>query len=210
MVDQILSVEHMTQKPLDSILLMGMGEPLANYENLVSFLQMVRHPQALGFGARHVTVSTSGLVPQIEALAEVDLRVNLAISLHSAYDSVRATLLPKASRWSVKEVLKSAKLYSKKTGARVTFEIVLIAGVNDLDTHAKRLANLLRGPSGRWDCWVNLIAYNPVPGLSFRAPSEERIESFKKILIERGVPVRLRKPQGIDIGSGCGQLGEGI
>lgn len=206
--EQIMLVEKASGAPLDSILFMGMGEPLANYLNLVSALHVIRSPLALNFGARHVTVSTCGLAPQIEKLAVEAPKVNLAISLHAANDELRKQLLPKSSKWTIKELMNAAKVYSKTTSSRVTFEYIVLAGVNDSDQDAKRLANLVRGLAEHGDYWVNLIAYNPVPGLPYKRPAEERIEAFKEILTSRRVPVRLRKPQGVDIGAGCGQLGE--
>lgn len=207
-LDQIFLVEKASEHPLDSLLFMGMGEPLANYTHLVPALKLIRAPLALNFGARHVTVSTCGLVPQIEKLAEEAPKVNLAISLHAANDELRKTLLPKSSRWTIKELMNAAKKYSKNTKARITFEYIVLDGVNDSEQDAKRLSNLVRGPAEHGDYWVNLIAYNPVPGLPYKKPSEEKIERFKEILTARRVPVRLRKPQGVDIGAGCGQLGE--
>jgi 23S rRNA (adenine2503-C2)-methyltransferase len=187
---------------------MGMGEPLANYFSLVKALHIIRSDLGLGFGARHVTVSTCGLVPQIEKLAEDAPKVNLAISLHAANDELRKKLLPKSSKWSIKELMSAAKFFSMKTGGRVTFEYIVIDGVNDSDQDAKRLSNLVRGPAQHGDYWVNLIAYNPVPGLPYKKPDPEKIENFKAVLTARDVPVHLRKPQGVDIGAGCGQLGE--
>ncbi len=207
-IDQILLVEQASGHPLDSLLFMGMGEPLANYRNLVEALGMIRSPLALGFGARHVTVSTCGLVPQILKLADDVPKVNLAISLHAANDELRKKLLPKSSAWPIRELMNAAKTFSKKTGSRVTFEYIVLDGVNDSEQDAKRLSNLVRGPAQHGDYWVNLIAYNPVPGLPYKKPSVEKIEKFKEILDARHVPVRLRKPQGVDIGAGCGQLGE--
>jgi 23S rRNA (adenine2503-C2)-methyltransferase len=209
-LDQILLVEEASGKKIDSLLFMGMGEPLANYNSLVASLQMIRSNVALGFGSRHVTVSTCGLAPQIEKLADDAPKVNLAISLHAATDELRKKLLPKSSKWSIKELLAATKSYSMKTGARVTFEYIVLEGVNDTEQDAKRLANLIRKLAEHGDYWVNLIAYNPVPGLPYRRPQDEAIEKFKEILTDRHVPVRLRKPQGVDIGAGCGQLGEAI
>jgi 23S rRNA (adenine2503-C2)-methyltransferase len=207
-VEQILWVEEISEKPLDSILFMGMGEPLGNYLNLVEALKLIRSDVGLGIGARHVTVSTCGLVPQIEMLADDAPKVNLAISLHAANDELRKQLLPKSSKWTIKELMKAAKTYSMKTNSRVTFEYIVLNKVNDSLEDAKRLANLVRGLAEHGDYWVNLIAYNPVPGLPYERPTDEAIEKIKDILTTRKVPVRLRKPQGVDIGAGCGQLGE--
>lgn len=208
MLDQIFIVEEAVGEPLDSLLFMGMGEPLANFANLVSALRLIRSPLGLNRGARHVTVSTCGLVPQIKMLAEEAPKVNLAISLHAVTDEVRKKILPKASSWTIKELLQAAKYFSMKTNARVTFEYLLLEGVNDSETEAKRLANLIRRFAERGDYRVNLIAYNPVPKLSTKRPEDAKIGRFQEILTQRKVPVRLRKPQGVDIGAGCGQLGE--
>ncbi|MFN0116795.1 MAG: 23S rRNA (adenine(2503)-C(2))-methyltransferase RlmN [Elusimicrobiota bacterium] len=207
-VDQIMLVEKVSNEKIDSVLFMGMGEPLANFNSLVSALQIIRSDIALGYGARHVTVSTCGLVPQIEMLAAQAPKVNLAISLHAAFDELRKELLPKSSSWSIKELMNAAKTFSMKTNSRVTFEYIVLDGINDSEQDAKRLANLVRGPAQQGDYWVNLIAYNPVPGLPYKKPDPEKLEKFRDILTKRHVPVRLRKPQGVDIGAGCGQLGE--
>jgi len=203
-VEQVLQAEELYGRHIDSLLFMGMGEPLANYGNLVQALHILRSPLGLKYGARHVTVSTSGLVSQIRALAREAPKVNLAVSLHAADDSVRQRLMPKSAQWPIKELLRSAWDFQKITGTgRLTFEYILIKGVNDSVRTAQRLANTLRAKKA----WVNLIAYNPVPGLKFERPSDGTIQNFTNILEERGVFVRLRKPQGTDIASGCGQLG---
>lgn len=209
-LEQVMGVEEASGASLDSLLFMGMGEPLANIQNLIGALQLIRSPLGLNFGARHVTVSTCGLVPQILMLAQQAPKVNLAISLHAANDELRKTLLPKSSRWPIKDLIQATKTFSKKTGARVTFEYILIKEVNDSEVDAKRLANLVRGLAEHGDYWVNLIAYNPVPGLPYERPTPEKVALFEKILTARHVPVRLRKPQGVDIGAGCGQLGEAV
>ncbi len=209
-VGQIMLVEKASGKKVDSILYMGMGEPLANYNSVVASLQIIRSDLALGFGARHVTVSTCGLAPQIQKLAVDAPKINLAISLHAANDELRKKLLPKSSRWTIKELLNATKEYSMKTGARVTFEYIVLGGLNDSEQDAKRLANLIRKLAEHGDYWVNLIAYNPVPGLPYIKPEPEALAMFEEILTARKVPVRLRKPQGVDIGAGCGQLGEAV
>jgi 23S rRNA (adenine2503-C2)-methyltransferase len=204
MVEQVLQAESLFGRKIDSLVFMGMGEPLANYGNLVRALHILRSPLGLNFGARHVTVSTVGLVSQIRSLAREAPKVNLAVSLHAADDETRRRLLPKAAQWPLKELLRAAWDYQKIMGSgRLTFEYILLKGVNDSQRAAQRLSNLLRAKKA----WVNLIAYNPVPGLKFEAPAEETMKSFAKVLEERGIFVRLRKPQGTDIGSGCGQLG---
>jgi 23S rRNA (adenine2503-C2)-methyltransferase len=205
MVEQVLWAEEAFGHKINSLVFMGMGEPLANFLKLVHALQILRSPMGLNFGARHVTVSTTGLVPQIQMLAASAPKINLAISLHAADDETRKKLLPKSSVYSIKDLLKSAWDYQYATGrGRVTFEYILIKGVNDSEREAQRLANLLRAKKA----WVNLIAYNPVAGLPYESPTEQSMRAFAKILTERGLFVRLRKPQGTDIAAGCGQLGE--
>lgn len=204
-LEQVFGAERATGRRVQSLLFMGMGEPLANYENLRTALGAIRSPLGFHLGARHVTVSTSGLAPAIRRLAEEGPRVNLAISLHAADDETRRKILPKSSAWPIKELLSAAWEFQKGEGGggRVTFEYILLAGVNDSVREAQRLSNLLRGKKA----WVNLIAYNPVPGLPYRAPTEADTRAFAKILTDRGLFVRLRKPQGTDIAAGCGQLG---
>jgi 23S rRNA (adenine2503-C2)-methyltransferase len=203
-MEQVMAAEAATGKKVSSLLFMGMGEPLANYNNLLWALRCFRSPLGFGYGARHVTVSTSGLVPQIFKLSEEAPKVNLAVSLHAADDETRAKILPKSSAWPIKDLLKAAWTYQKNMGnVRVTFEYILLKGLNDSLRAAQRLSNLLRGKNA----WVNLIAYNPVPGLPYEKPSADSVDHFAKVLTGRGIFVRVRKPQGVDISAGCGQLG---
>lgn len=204
-MEQVLWAEDLMNRKVSSLLFMGMGEPLANYNNLLWALQCLRSPLAFNYGSRHVTVSTCGLVPQILKMSTEAPKVNLAISLHAADDETRMKILPKSSRWPIKDLLKAAWVYQKTQGnVRVTFEYILLKGVNDSLRASQRLANLLRGHHA----WVNLIVYNPVPGLPYERPSAEGVERFAKVLTDRGLFVRVRKPQGTDIAAGCGQLGE--
>ncbi len=205
--DQIFWVEELAKVKLDSLLFMGMGEPLSAYNTLIPALQLIRGEMYFNIGARHVTVSTCGLVPQIEKLALEGPKVNLAISLHASTDELRKKLLPKSSKWAVKEVIQAAKLFSKTQRTKVTFEYILLDGVNDSEQDAKRFANLLRNFVEKGDYMVNLIAYNPIPGLPYRTSPHAKMDEFARILESRKVPVFLRKPQGVDIQAGCGQLG---
>ncbi len=206
--DQIFFVEELTGHKLDSLLFMGMGEPLSAYTALLSALHLIRGSLYFNFGARYVTVSTCGLVPQIEKLAQEAPKVNLAISLHAAYDDLRKTILPNASKWTIKEVISATKLFSKIQKTKVTFEYILLDGVNDSEQDAKRLANLLRNFVDKGDYHVNLIAYNPIVGLPFQTSPHAKMSLFEEILRSRHIPVFLRKPQGTDIQAGCGQLGD--
>jgi 23S rRNA (adenine2503-C2)-methyltransferase len=203
-LDQVFWAEELTGKKVTSLLFMGMGEPLANYANVLSALRTFRSPLGFNFGSRHVTVSTCGLVPQIEKLTEEAPKINLAISLHAADDETRKKILPKSSHWPIKDLLKSAWGFQRVAGeGRVTFEYILLKGVNDSVRSAQRLSNLLRDKGA----WVNLIVYNPVAGLPYEAPDEATVDAFAKVLTEREIFVRVRKPQGRDIQAGCGQLG---
>jgi 23S rRNA (adenine2503-C2)-methyltransferase len=204
-LEQLLWAEELTGKKVSSVLFMGMGEPLANYNSVLWAVRVLRSPLAFNLGARHVTLSTSGLVPQIFKLASEGPKINLAVSLHAADDETRKKIMPKSSAWPIKELLKSAWVFQRAAGeGRVTFEYILIKGVNDSIQSAQRLSNMLRDKKA----WVNLIAYNPVPGLPYEKPSEPAVSAFAKVLQDRGVFVRVRKPQGVDIAAGCGQLGE--
>ncbi len=201
-MEQVMCAEDVTGKKVDSLLFMGMGEPLANYHHVLWALRCLRSPLGFGYGARHVTVSTSGLVPQILKLSQESPKVNLAVSLHAADDETRRKIMPKSS-WSVQQILKSVWAYQKQMGnVRVTFEYVLLKGLNDSLRTAQRLSNMLRGRN----VWINLIEYNPVPGLAFQKASRDAMEKFEGVLTKRGLFVRMRKPQGADIKAGCGQL----
>jgi 23S rRNA (adenine2503-C2)-methyltransferase len=203
-LEQLLWVEEESGGKIDGVLFMGMGEPLANFENVVEALKVLRSPLGFGYGARHVTVSTCGLVPQVERLATEAPKTNLAISLHAVDDETRQRLMPKAARFSVKDVLKAAWEWQRVTGgARVTFEYILLKGVNDSLREAQRLSNFLRGKKA----FVNLIVYNAAPNLPFSPSDDEAVSTFVQTLEQRGLFVRVRKPQGADIAAGCGQLG---
>ncbi len=203
-IDQVFLAEELTGKRIGNLLFMGMGEPLANYDNVLASLRAFRSPLAFNIGARHLTLSTCGLVPQMLKLADEGPKINLAISLHAADDETRAKLLPKASHWPIKEVLKAAWVFQKGMGdGRVTFEYIMLKGINDSEREAQRLSNLLREKKA----WVNLIVYNPVPELPYQPSDEAVVRAFEKVLVDRGIFVRVRKPQGRDISAGCGQLG---
>lgn len=204
-MEPLLWVEEETKQKVTSLLFMGMGEPLANYNNVLWALQCLRSPLGFGFGARHVTLSTCGLMPQMLKMAGEAPKVNLAVSLHAADDETRRRLMPKAAQWPLKEVLKAAWVFQRRMeGARVTFEYLLLKGINDSLRTAQRLSNLIRDHKA----WVNLIVFNPVPGLPYERPPEETVARFARVLSDRGIFVRVRKPQGTDISAGCGQLGK--
>jgi 23S rRNA (adenine2503-C2)-methyltransferase len=181
---------------------MGMGEPLANYAETLRAIKLLMHPSGLGLGARRITLSTSGLVPQIRDLAEEGLQIGLAISLHAPNDALRSSLMPVNRRWPIAEVLDAAEHYVKRTGRRVSYEYTLMAGVNDSDPLADDLARLLRGRL----CHVNLIPLNPNEDTSLRASSTQRALAFESRLRQSGVAATIRVNRGRDILAACGQL----
>ena len=201
-VDQIIAVERETGEKIDNIVFMGMGEPLANFENVMRAIRIINAPWGLGIGARHLTVSTSGLAPQIRKLADEPLQIRLAISLHGATDAVRNQIMPINRRYNVETLLAACDYYASRKKQRLTFEYILIAGVNDFDEQARALARHAKRLSAR----VNLIPYNTVHGLVWSRPAQDRQEKFLSILRERGVAATLRREKGHDIDAACGQL----
>jgi 23S rRNA (adenine2503-C2)-methyltransferase len=202
-IDQILLIQKDQNRAPTNLLFMGMGEPLANYTQVVQAIRWMTSSQGLGMSQSRITLSTSGLVPQIRKLAEDGIRVKLAISLHAVRDDIRLDIMPVSGKFGVRELIKAAKVYSQITKAPVTFEYILLKGVNDHMIDANRLSYLVKGFMNH----VNLIPYNPVAGLPYERPTPESVLRFQGWLRERGVPVFVRKPKGLDIGSACGQLG---
>ena len=184
------------------VVVMGMGEPLLNYEATLKAIRNLNHPWGLNLGARRFTVSTVGIVPGILRLSREGLQLNLAISLHAPWDDLRAELVPVARKYPIHEVLAAAEAYVRATKRRITYEYVLIAGVNDSPAAARALARLLRGKLAH----VNLIPFNPAPGLSFRRPAPAAVEAFNRELLAKGIDVTVRYSRGIRIQAGCGQL----
>jgi 23S rRNA (adenine2503-C2)-methyltransferase len=179
---------------------MGMGEPLLNYEASVKAMQLLN--SELGISMRHLTVSTVGFVPGIRKLMGEKLQITLAVSLHAPTDDLRRQLIPKMIKWSVAEIIDACREYMRQTGRRVTFEYCLFDRVNDGIAEARELAKVLHG----LNCHVNLIPYNPVCGLAFRAPSPKRIRAFREILDDAGIQITQRIQRGSDIDAACGQL----
>jgi 23S rRNA (adenine2503-C2)-methyltransferase len=186
-----------------NIVYMGMGEPLANLPAVAESLRILNDDHGLNLGARRITVSTSGLVPQIRELAALDLQVGLAVSLHATTDDVRDELVPVNKRWPIRELIDAAKEYGRTVGRRVTLEYTLMAGVNDGLEDADRLAAFARELPSK----VNIIPYNPVPGLPWKRPTPEAIERFAARLYPQSPAVTVRHTQGGDIWAACGQLG---
>jgi 23S rRNA (adenine2503-C2)-methyltransferase len=186
-----------------NIVFMGMGEPLANYRPVMDSIRILHDELGLNLGARRITVSTSGLVPQIDQLAEEGLPVGLAVSLHATTDALRDQLVPVNKRWPLAELLPAAKAYGERTGRRVTLEYTLLGGVNDSIEDADRLAAIARDLPSK----INLIPYNPVPGLPWLRPTQEGIDAFAERLYPRAPAVMVRHTLGGEIWAACGQLG---
>ena len=187
---------------LSNLVIMGMGEPLANYENLIEALRILNAPWGMGIGARKITVSTVGLPKKIRQLAREDLQLNLALSLHAPDDELRKKLIPWAAAAPIAELIDACWDYFKTTGREVTLEYVLLDGVNMLSRHAEGLAKIAK----RLRANVNLLRYNPVPGVPFQRPRAEAAYDFQRRLRERGVNVHLRTSRGKDVDAACGQL----
>ncbi len=187
---------------LDNVVYMGMGEPLGNYAATFRSIAVLNHPDGFGIGARHITVSTSGLAPQIERLAQEPYQINLAVSLHAANDELRDRMVPINRIYPLARLLEAVRRYIAQTNRRVSFEYVLLAGVNDGPEQAEELAMLLRGLL----CHVNLIPLNPEPSGQFAAPRQEAITRFAAIVRDRHIPCTIRVDRGQDIAAACGQL----
>jgi len=187
---------------VSNVVLMGMGEPLANYDATLAAIRVLNDETGVNIGARHMTVSTAGLAPEIRRLANEPFQVNLAVSLHAADDETRSAMMPVNRRYPLPVLMGACREYIEHTGRRIFFEYVLLERQNDTREHAGRLASLLHGML----CHVNLIPVNPTSGSPHRRPSPGRIDAFREILRRRGVAATIRMEKGIDIDAGCGQL----
>lgn len=201
-VGQVLAVRHDIKRRVSNIVFMGMGEPLYNYEAVMEAIRILNDPDGLAIGMRHITISTCGIVPGIRRLADEQLQLVLAISLHATTDEKRQQIMPIARKYPLTELLDACRYYVHKTGRRITFEYALMAGINDDLGDARELANLLRGIPAH----VNLIPVNPVVGTGLNRSSETQILRFARILEECGVSVTVRQERGADIQAACGQL----
>jgi 23S rRNA (adenine2503-C2)-methyltransferase len=201
-VAQIIETERATKTRINNLVFMGMGEPLANYENLLRALEIINAPWGVGLGARHITISTSGLAPQIRRLAEQPLQVRLALSLHGATDEVRQQIMPVNRKYPLAELLAACDEYQAKKRKMMTLEYILIENINDAPEQAAILAKHAR----RLHAKVNLIPYNTVEGLPWRRPSDLVIDRFAAILQGAKVTATVRREKGHDIDAACGQL----
>lgn len=201
-IAQIIETERQLNEKIQYIVVMGIGEPFDNYKHLTQFLKTVNDPKGLSIGARHITVSTSGIVPKIKAFAELGIQVNLAISLHAPNDEIRTSLMKINKTYNVDRVLEAVREYLKITNRRVTFEYIMIHELNDSVETAVELANKIKG----MNAYVNLIPYNEVIEAPYKRSSRERMEAFYDVLKKHKIQVTLRKEQGHDINAACGQL----
>lgn len=202
MLDQIYAIQLSTGERVSNVVVMGTGEPLDNYDNLVTFIKMLTDENGLNISQRNVTVSTCGLVPQILKLAEEEFQITLALSLHAATDEKRRELMPIANKYSIRELMDACAYYFKRTGRRITFEYSLVRGVNDSDRDAQLLSALAK-PLG---CHVNLIPVNPIMEREFVQTESEKVYAFQNILEKNKINGTIRREMGRDIDGACGQL----
>jgi len=203
MLDQVYAMQSLMGERVSNIVVMGSGEPLDNYENLVRFLRLISDERGLHISQRNITVSSCGLVLKIYELAEEGFQITFALSLHASTDEERKELMPIANRYSLKEVLDACHCYFEKTGRRVTYEYSLVKGINDSVTHAERLSRLLKPLT---PCHVNLIPVNPIKERSYVRSTRQAVENFKIKLEKCGINVTIRREMGSDIDGACGQL----
>ncbi len=201
-VMQLLTVEKVTGIKITHIVIMGIGEPFDNYENVTRFMKIVNYPLGLEIGARHITVSTSGLVPKIKEFADFDLQVNLAISLHAPNNEIRNKIMSVNKSYPIEMLVDAIKYYIDKTNRRVTIEYILLKDINDSRDNANELADLLHG----LNVYVNLIPYNEVIEKPYKRSTKESMQAFFDQLKKRRINVQLRREQGGDIDAACGQL----
>ena len=201
-VRQILMIEEDIGMRISSVVVMGIGEPFDNYDNIMDFIRIINSPFGIAIGARHITVSTSGLVPKIMKYANEDLQTNLAISLHAPNDELRNKIMKVNKAYNISELINAIKYYIEKTNRRVTIEYVMLNMVNDSEDNAMELANLLRG----MNVYVNLIPYNETSHIEYKKSSNDRVMKFYDTLKRCGINVTVRREFGGNIDAACGQL----
>lgn len=202
MLDQIYEIQKYSKERVSHVVVMGTGEPLDNYDNLIRFILMLSDDNGLHISQRNITVSTCGMVPQMKQLAHEDLQITLALSLHAPNQEKRQELMPIAKKYSLPDVLRACQYYFEKTGRRLTFEYSLVGGANDSEEDAKELASLIQG----LNCHVNLIPVNPIKERNFVQSKKKVIENFQNKLEKYGINVTIRREMGRDIDGACGQL----
>ena len=201
-VSQILEIERNSGEKISNVVFMGIGEPMDNYDNVIKAIRLINDPKGLNIGARHISVSTCGLVDGIRRFADENIQCNLCISLHSSRDEVRSDMMPINKRYNIEELLKACKEYIEKTNRRITFEYALVDGVNDKREDAIHLARLLKSML----CHVNLIPVNKIKDGIYEKSSTEKILAFRDLLNDKGIVATVRRELGSDIAAACGQL----
>ena len=199
---QVLEVQKDINERISHIVIMGIGEPFDNYENVMNFINLVNDPYSLAIGARHITVSTSGIVPKIYEFMEDASQVNLAISLHAPDDEIRNKIMKINKVYNINEVIKAAKDYVNKTNRRITFEYILLNDINDSKECAIKLSNLIKNIN----CYVNLIPYNQTNNIGFKRSTDDKIQGFYDILKKNNINVTIRREFGSNVSAACGQL----
>ena len=202
MLDQVYRIQTLTGQRVSNVVVMGTGEPLDNYDHLLRFIHLLTGPEGLNISQRSITVSTCGIVPGILRLADENLEITLALSLHASTQEKRESLMPVAKKYEIHEVLNACRYYFEKTGRRVTFEYALVGGVNDGEQDAEQLHRLL----GNGNFHINLIPVNPVKERSYVQPDRTAVLAFQKKLEKYGINVTIRREMGRDINGACGQL----
>lgn len=202
LVLQILKIEEYIKKRISHVVVMGIGEPFDNYENLTKFIEIINHPKGIALGSRHITVSTCGVVPKIKEFSDFPYQVNLAISLHAPNDEIRNKIMPINKAYPIDELFKSISEYIKKTNRRVTFEYILLQGVNDSDACAYLLSKRVKN----MNCYINLIPYNETNNIDFKRSKTIQINRFYDILKKENINVTKRREFGSKISAACGQL----
>lgn len=202
MLDQIYKIQKYLGERVSNVVVMGTGEPLDNYDNLIQFIKLLTDENGLNISQRNITVSTCGLVEKIRELAEEELQITLAISLHAPNDSIRRKLMPIANRYDIKTIIDVCRYYYSKTGRRLTFEYSLVEGINDSEENALELVSVVKG----LNCHINLIPVNPIKERSYTHSKAHFIQNFKNILEKYKINVTIRREMGADIDAACGQL----
>jgi len=202
MLLQILMVENDIKTRISHVVIMGIGEPFDNYDNVTNFIKIINHPKGLSIGSRHITLSTCGIVPKILEFADFPYQVNLAISLHAPNNLIRDKIMPINKVYPIEKVIDALKVYYKKTNRRITFEYIMLDGINDSLECAKELVNLLKG----LNCYVNLIPYNETNNIQYKRTKKENILKFYDIIKKNNMNVTIRREFGTKISAACGQL----
>lgn len=201
-IGQVLAAQKEVQERISNVVLMGSGEPLDNFDNVMKFIRIINSDVSLNIGQRHITLSTCGIIPKIKELASMNLQITLAISLHAPNDNLRKSMMPITNKYSLEQLIDACKYYYRETNRRITFEYALVREVNDMPNQAYELCNVLKG----LPCHVNLIPINEIRENDFKKARLENIKVFKEILMKNGIETTVRREMGADINAACGQL----